>query len=399
MGTDFLPTYRNVVRGGPTAGLAAVVLLAAGCGGNSSSSSTTPATTAATTTAAAQTPPAVATTVVRLTDAGCPRRLEVAGGARTFVVRNVGAEKVSEFEVLQKQRVLGEAENVDPGESGRFTLTLDGGEYVTYCPGGTSSERGVLVVSGGRVGPTTAAARKAASTYRTYLVEQAALLRSRTVAFTEAIVAGDRETAKSLYASTRAPYERIEPVAESFGGLDPAIDARAGDVPAAKWTGFHPLEQMLWEDRGTQAQMNRLARKLTVDVAKLDELVANVELEPAQIANGSVELLGEVSKSKITGEEERYSHTDLDDFEANVDGARAAFLAVRTIVAGKQPALAATIDTRFADVTAALAPYKSGFGFVPYTDLTPADTRKLSRAIDALAEPLSNVAAIVAVTQ
>ena len=44
-------------------------------------------------------------------------------------------------------------------------------------------------------------------------------------------------------------------------------------------------------------------------------------LQPAQVANGSVDLLGEVAKSKVTGEEERYSHTDLGDFEANVDGA------------------------------------------------------------------------------
>jgi len=313
-----------------------------------------------------------------------------------FVVRNEGAPKVTEFEVLRGNRILGEAEHIAPGETGRFTLTLDGGGYVTYCPGGTARERGVLVVAGGRVAPTTAAARRAASAYRAYLRVQAAVLRERTVAFTEALVAGDREGAKGLYASTRAPYERIEPVAESFGDLDPAIDARAGDVPAATWTGFHPLEQMLWKGGGTQAQIDRLARKLTRDIARLEGLVASIELEPAQIANGSVELLGEVSKSKIIGEEERFSHTDLDVFEANVDGARTAFHAVRPIVAGRQPALARTIDARFADVAGALAPYRSGFGLVPYTDLKPADTRRLSRAIDALAEPLSNVAALVA---
>ena len=42
------------------------------------------------------------------------------------------------------------------------------------------------------------------------------------------------------------PYERVEPVAESFGDLDPRIDARANDVPKSKWTGFHPIERRLW---------------------------------------------------------------------------------------------------------------------------------------------------------
>ena len=118
-----------------------------------------------------------------------------------------------------------------------------------------------------------------------------------------------------------------------------------------------------------------------------------VELEPAQIANGAVELLGEVSKSKITGEEERYSHIDLVDFEANVDGAREAFEAVQPILAGKDAALARTVARRFDAVDGALAHYRRGDGFVTYGALTAADTRRLSRAIDALAEPLSLVGA------
>jgi iron uptake system component EfeO len=124
--------------------------------------------------------------------------------------------------------------------------------------------------------------------------------------------------------------------------------------------------------------------------------VRRIELEPAQVANGAVELLGEVSKSKITGEEERYSHIDLVDFDGNVDGAKAAYDSVHDLVQARRPALAAQIDERFADVDSALRPYRRGTGFVPYTALTKTDTRALSRAIDALAEPLSQVGAIVA---
>ena len=128
-------------------------------------------------------------------------------------------------------------------------------------------------------------------------------------------------------------------------------------MPAAQWTGFHPMEKTMWIRRTTSG-LGSLADRLQADVKDLQRRVRRVKLEPAQIANGSVELLGEVSKSKITGEEERYSHTDLDDFQANVDGSRTAYESVRRIVAAKKPALAAEIDRRFDDVDQALAPYR-----------------------------------------
>ncbi len=117
----------------------------------------------------------------------------------------------------------------------------------------------------------------------------------------------------------------------------------------------------------------------------------DVDLQPGTIANGAVELLNEVSASKITGEEERYSHTDLVDFEANVQGAKAAFDAVKPILEQKDPKLAADVEDGFAAVDAALAPYRTGTTFVAYTVLTRDDTRALAQVIDALAEPLSRV--------
>jgi iron uptake system component EfeO len=139
--------------------------------------------------------------------------------------------------------------------------------------------------------------------------------------------------------------------------------------------------------------MAPVAEQLLADVEELERKVKHVELQAAQIANGANELLGEVSASKITGEEERYSHVDLVDFEANVEGAEAAFEAVEPLLAEQDPKLAKEIEASFEDVYAALKPYRRGDGFVPYTELTKADTRKLAQEIDALAEELSQVPA------
>jgi iron uptake system EfeUOB component EfeO/EfeM len=189
-------------------------------------------------------------------------------------------------------------------------------------------------------------------------------------------------------------YERVEPIAESFSTLDKRIDARAGDVPASQWTGFHPLERELWT-RGTTRGTDALAAQLVADVSAVNSVATRLKLTPSQIANGAVELLNEVAQSKITGEEERYSHLDLVDFEANVEGARAAFDAVRPLLPARYSPLAGEISSRFDDVESALAPYRRGASFVRYTELDDADTRALSRAVDALAEPLSRVSGLV----
>jgi iron uptake system component EfeO len=108
-------------------------------------------------------------------------------------------------------------------------------------------------------------------------------------------------------------------VAGSFGDLDPRIDVRANDVPASEFGGFHWIEKALWAE-DTAKGMAPVAKQLQVEVEDLREEVKTVELHAVQIANGANELLGEVSASKITGEEKRYSHIDLVDFEANVEG-------------------------------------------------------------------------------
>jgi high-affinity iron transporter len=373
------PTAPAPARAAATATLAllAVALIAAGCGSNDSASSEPGATTLAYT----------------ISDAGCdPAESKAPAGPVNFEVTNDGSSSVTELEIMQGDAILGERENISPGLTATFSLNLEQGDYTVYCPNGTEVEKGTLTVSGEAKGGTTPKLEAAADEYRDYVAENTELLVTRTKALAAALDAGDVEQAKRLYPVARIPYERVEPVAESFGGLDPEIDAREGDVPKADWTGFHPIEKALWID-GSAAGLGSLSDALVADVERLDRKAAGLDLQAAQIANGATALLDEVSASKITGEEERYSHTDLVDFDANVDGSRAAFEAVEPILRAADPALATEITKRFDQVDRALAPYRDGDGYVSYTELNESDQRKLAQAVDALAEPLSQVAA------
>jgi len=330
-----------------------------------------------------------------LTDAGCePHDTKAPAGPITFEIENAGTTKVTEMEIMDGETILGEKENLSDGLSGSFSLTLEKGEYTIYCPGG-DDERGTLTVSGDLKAQNSPQIEKAIATYRGYLEENADELVAKTAPFVAAVEAGDLAKAKSLYTSARIPYEKIEPVAESFGSLDPRIDARENDVPASEFEGFHRIEKALWEE-GTAQGMTPVAKQLQKDVEELAAKVKTVDLQAVQIANGANELLGEVSASKITGEEERYSHTDLVDFEANVEGAEAAFEAVKPLLDETDPELSGEIEADFKMVFASLEPYRQGNGFVSYTELTKADTRKLAQGIDTLAEKLSQVPAAIA---
>jgi iron uptake system component EfeO len=340
------------------------------------------------------------TVKVGISDAGCtPANLKLTSGAKNFEISTTGSGKVTEYEILDGTRILGERENLTPGVTGKFSLNLPAGEYASYCPNGKTAEYGkVVVTGGGATGPTSGGSKNlaiATKGYQQYVEGETQKLTKDTTAFVAAVKAGDVAKAKALFAPTRESYERIEPVAESFGTLDPEMDARENDVEdGTKWTGFHRIEKTLWEDNTTKG-LDPIADKLLADAKLLEKKASGLTYQPAELANGATGLLDEVSKSKITGEEDRYSHTDLYDFAANVDGSQAAYKLLRPALAEKDPELAKQIDERFIAVDSLLAKYRKGDGFVLYTTLTPADTKKLSQSVDALAEPLSKVASQV----
>jgi len=332
-----------------------------------------------------------------LTDEGCsPHNAAAPAGPINFKVKGESAG-VTELEVLDGETLLGERENITDGLSGSFALTLEEGEYTVRCNGG-SEEDGTLKVTGKLATKSSPAIEKAIDDYKEYLLENSTELVELTKPFAAAVEAGEIEKAKQLYPEPRIRYERIEPVAESFGNLDPEIDARANDVPASEFKGFHRIEKALWEENTTKG-MTPVAEGLVKNVEELEAIIkGNIKIQATEIANGANELLTEVSTSKITGEEERYSHIDLVDFKANVEGSQVAFEATAPLIEKEKPALIKEVAADYEAVFAALKPYerKAYPGFVYYGELTAADTRKLAQVIDTLAEKSALIPAEIA---
>jgi iron uptake system component EfeO len=338
---------------------------------------------------------------VTASEDGCKLgKTELAAGTHTFEVRNSGSQ-VTEFYVYAPgDRIMGEVENIGPGLSRKLIVELQAGKYEGACKPGMTGKgiREALTITGDAPAHATTDAKLAEATksYQRYVKSQSAALIDKTTEFVAAIKAGDQAKAKTLFPVARTYWERIEPVAEIFGDLDPAIDGREDTVePGQQFTGYHKLEKDLWATKDI-SKSGPIADKLLVDVKKVVELANSTTLTPVQLANGSKELLDEVATGKVTGEEDRYSHTDLWDFQANVEGSQGAIAALRPVLEERDPALVKQIDERFAAVDAALAKHAKGAGFKFYNELTPADVKELSTVIDAVGEPVSKVAAVVA---
>ena len=328
---------------------------------------------------------------------------EGATGANTFVITNNGT-KVTEFYVYgEGERVMGEVENISPGLQRKLIVQLgEAGTYQTACKPGMVGDgiRGDFKVTGDSVKIDEAGKFKEASeSYKRYVNSQTDALIAATQIFVDAVKKGDVNAAKAQFPIARTYYERIEPVAESFpNDLDPRIDLREADLePGQKWTGFHRLEKDLWVT-GLQPDSNAMADQLMADVKELDNGVKapSWTIDSTQIAGGAQGLLDEVAASKITGEEDTFSHTDLWDFKANVDGSQTAVASVRPILDERNADLGKKVDQRFADVDALLEKYRQGDGFVFYDKVTEPQRQELSRAIDALSKEVSQVQGVIA---
>jgi iron uptake system component EfeO len=205
-----------------------------------------------------------------LTEEGCsPTASNAPAGPIEFKVKNEGSSKYTELEVLDGETLLGEHENVTEGLSGSFALTLEEGEYTVRCQEAAGEGEGTLKVTGQLKTNKSPEIEKAISDYTDYILENSEELVQNTKPFVAAVIAGNIAEAKQIYPKPRVNYERIEPVAESFGNLDPEIDARENDVKPSEFGGFHRIEKALWEEENLSG-MKPVAEGLLKNVEELE---------------------------------------------------------------------------------------------------------------------------------
>ncbi|MET7364388.1 iron uptake system protein EfeO [Streptomyces sp. NPDC005566] len=336
------------------------------------------------------------------TDDSCEvSRTKIPAGHVELAVENKGSKVTEVYVLFPDDRIVTERENIGPGTKAKITAEVKSGTYEIACKPGMKGKgiRQTVEVTGGKTAERSPEMDEAVAGYRTYVQAQADETLPKVKVFTDAVAAGDIEAAKKAYADSRIGWERTEPVAESFGDIDPKVDVREdGLEDGQKWTGWHRLEKALWQDKKLGAEEKALAPLLHKDLVDWQKRVGRAEITPTSMANGAKELLDEVATGKVTGEEERYSHTDLVDFKANVEGAEKSYELLKPIASKNDAALTATLDKQFAALDTLLDKYradKASYEFTSYDKVGKADRKELSDAVNALAEPLSRLAAAV----
>jgi iron uptake system component EfeO len=340
----------------------------------------------------------------------------VGAGPVTFAVDNQSSTAITEVELLQDQRILGEKENLAPGlGTEKFTVTLGGGKYQVYCPGATKELTDLTVT--GKVASTADSSaatllKQGAKGYATYVDGEVNTMVTATKALQAAVDSGDVQQAKTAYADARPYYEKVESDVDGFvkkgykatdnaGNLDYLIDMRASNLdPSVGWHGFHAVERDLFQRGAITDGTKQLAAELTSNVELLDKLVPTLTYKPEDLANGAAGLLEEVQSEKVTGEEEAFSHIDLVDLSANVEGARQAFAYLKPGLQKLDPSITKEIAARFDATNTLLDQYRDGNslgGFVTWDAAErTANANTISQSVQALQDPLSQLAEKVA---
>ena len=276
---------------------------------------------------------------------------------------------------------------------------------------GTDTETSATTTSASAAAAPNPLAETAATEYKAYAVAQIDQLVGLVKTFTDAVRAGDLRAAQDAYAPSRAPWERIEPLAGLVEEIDGKVDARVDDFAGeddAAFTGWHRLEYLLFEKNTTEGGAP-FADQLDKDIATLKSEFATVEVKPVDVSTGAAELIEEVSEGKITGEEDRYSKTDLWDFDANLQGSQAAVSKLSPALVEADPALLGKINAGLDSVFATMGPLRRGDGWVlfctendpypsarcPEVTVTPQVIDTLKAELAGLSENLSQVSGVL----
>ncbi len=343
---------------------------------------------------------------ITLTPQGCkPSPATAPAGDIAFNVTNKNAGSISKAELRTSDHshILGEQENLVPGLSGGFSANLGPGTYAIDCPG-AAQRYWTFTVTGKQKGTpwqSVPTLKSAVTSYATYINQNTQHLITSSSALCTAISSDNLSAAKVAYPKARIYYERIEPVAEIWGALDTKIDGRWENpvTVLSQFIGFHRIEQLMWESN-TLTGASALCTELVKNERQLGTLVKSATYNPLEMAAGATDLVNEAATAKVSGEEERYSNTDLPVLQANIDGANEVVTLLKPYLKVKEAKLVASLQSAYTKATSVANTFKAtpgydGTGYVEYSTILDAGRRKLSQAINAYAEVLSKISAKV----
>lgn len=341
-----------------------------------------------------------AETVVTIHGHACePNALTVPAGKNAFRIVN-RSERAVEWEILDGVLVIEERENIAPGLSQVINANLQPGDYAITC-GLLSNPRGTLHVTPTAESEANAKARPSMvafigplSEYRVYLSTQGSTLIKAVNALQDAIAAGDLSAAQAAYLPARAAYQRIAPAAQRLAELDNAINARADYYEKREqdpgFSGFHRIEYGLFDQHSVDGLLP-VAQRLQADVTTLKQQLLAQNMAPEQLASVIARNMRSLAEIRSNGEEERYSHSDLNGFVANLEGTRKVIDLLRPMLAKSAKPLLEQIDAAAAALDTELNGLSTDSGMRPYDQVDAVQRKLIADKAKGLANALDGI--------
>jgi iron uptake system component EfeO len=329
-----------------------------------------------------------------------PNALTVPAGRASFRIVN-RSERAVEWEILDGVLVVEERENIAPGLSQVINANLQPGDYAITC-GLLSNPRGTLHVTPTAASDAAAKAKPSMvafvgplSEFRVYLAVQGSALIKAATALNQAIASGDLAQAQALYLPARTAYQRLAPAAQRLAELDNQINARADYFEKREqdpaFVGFHRLEYALFQQRNLD-DVAPIAQRLLADVTTLKQQLLAQSLPPEQLVSILVRNLNSLADVRAgSGEEERYSHSDLNGFAANAQTARKVVDLLRPMLSKSAADVLANVDQAMSDFDSQLNAFKSADGYVSYDAVTAAQRQQIAAKAKALATAMDGI--------
>ncbi|WP_253207577.1 iron uptake system protein EfeO [Pseudomonas sp. BF61] len=329
-----------------------------------------------------------------------PNALSVPAGRASFRIIN-RSDRAVEWEILDGVLVVEERENIAPGLSQVINANLLPGDYAITC-GLLSNPRGTLHVTPtaesdaqAKAKPSMVAFIGPLSEFRVYLSSQGGALIKAVSALEQAIAAGDLAQAQALYLPAREAYQRLAPAAQRLAELDNAINARADYFEKREqdpaFSGFHRLEYGLFEQH-TLGDLTPIAQRLLADVTTLKQQLLAQSLPPEQLVSILVRNLNSLADVRAaSGEEERYSHLDLNGFAANLKVTRKVVDLMRPLLTKSAADLLPGIDSAINAFAAQLDDLQVDGHYRSYNRVTAAQRQLIADKAKALAAALDGI--------
>ena len=329
-----------------------------------------------------------------------PNALTVPAGRASFRIIN-RSDRAVEWEILDGVLVVEERENIAPGLSQVINANLLPGDYAITC-GLLSNPRGTLHVTPTAESDAQAKAKPSMiafigplSEFRVYLSSQGGALIKAVSALEQAIAAGDLAQAQALYLPAREAYQRLAPAAQRLAELDNAINARADYFESREqdpaFSGFHRLEYGLFEQH-TLGDLTPIAQRLLADVTTLKQQLLAQSLPPEQLVSILVRNLNSLADVRAaSGEEERYSHLDLNGFAANLTVTRKVVDLMRPLLTKSAADLLPGIDSAINAFAAQLDDLQVDGHYRSYNRVTAAQRQLIADKAKALAAALDGI--------